>query len=118
MVTEFLTEIETALQAELNVVSGYEEILSFPDALLSSESRRETEEAVRWSYHRRDLLLVAVAAVEDLIIDSYPAREVQLAPASVIAELEDRLAKMKLAVDQFNEPITVTATVSDEIPVT
>jgi hypothetical protein len=113
----FLIELKLARDFEKDRITGFEEILAFPDVLLSLIARTEVLEAHTWSVKRYNLILNVISTVIALIEDLYPRRDQQIAPEIVIEELKSSLAKFQLAVAEFEAPLTGSSTISEEIPV-
>lgn len=116
-ISNFLAELQAAKEFEDSRVKGYEEILSFPATLLSLEARKEVDEAYVWSLTRANLINAALISVSTLLEAGYPERLGQIAPATIISELKDRLLNLSLAVAEFSPPPEAVLNVSPEIKV-
>jgi len=109
-----LTEAEAFERIRMH---GYDEILAMSPSLLSDDTRAEVFDALQWSNEHFTRITRAIEHVEDLIDHSYPERVQQIAQESAIAELKDRLEMMRLAVLEFEQAPSGSATISEEIPV-
>lgn len=117
VIEAFLAELELARDFEKDRITGFEEILAFPDILLSTNARTEVLEAHTWSIKRYNLILDVIATVIALLNDLYPRRDQQIAPEIVIEELKVSLTKFQLAVAEFQAPLIGSSTISEEIPI-
>ena len=111
---ELIVELDSAHTFEVSRITGYRELLSFPDTLLTQDARREITEAVTWSDNREQLLASSINAVLELINNGYPERDPQFAAANVVRELQLRLAMMQDAVNEFHEIPEGHLTIGDE----
>jgi hypothetical protein len=114
---EFLQELQAAFDYEVIRINGYNELLTVPHNLISQESLNEVVEAITWSNNRLALLDQTITFLGNLIAHGYPAREQQVASVDVVAQLRQTLENMRLAVEEFQVPITGSSIVSDQIKV-
>jgi len=113
----FLQELQTAFDFEVIRINGYTELLNVPTSLISQESLTEVVEAINWSNTRLALLDQTITALRNLISDGYPERVQQIASETVVAQLQQTLENMRLAVAEFQVPPTVTSIVGPQVQV-
>jgi hypothetical protein len=113
----FLQELKAAFDFEVIRINGYTELLNVPTSLISQESLTEVVEAMNWSNIRLALLDQTITALSNLIGNGYPIRVQQIASETVVAQLHKTLENMRLAVEEFQVPLTVTSVVGPQIKV-
>lgn len=118
LIVDLQNELTESERYERDRIDGYASLLAAPERLLSQEAKTELNEAIRWSEVREQLIRDHIQTGKALIEHGYPDRLQQVAPQSVIDELNNLLEDERKAVGEFLQNLTTkgTLTVGPEVP--
>lgn len=108
-------ELGKAREFEQIRIQGYNEILALSGGV--AEVSAEVREGLAWSAEREQRLGVALEAVVNLMDHGYPARVEQIAPATVIAQIQAYVDAMTAALHELHEPPVGAFQVGPEVRV-